>query len=107
MKKIFITIFTLVSTVVMSTAQTSNFCGTTEFASIAARLKANKALLAKNPVQEREVKWVPMKFHIISKSDGTGAVQEHRVLDMLCGLNEFFAPLDIQFYIKDGFNYFS
>ncbi|GAB1397655.1 hypothetical protein MASR1M65_24350 [Saprospiraceae bacterium] len=48
-----------------------------------------------------------MKFHIISKSDGTGTVQEHRVLDMLCGLNEFFAPLDIQFYIKDGFNYFS
>lgn len=107
MKKISVLIVLLTVVVSMTNAQKSAFCGTTEFGAIAERLKANQAYLKKNPVSEREVKWVPVKFHIIAKSDGTGAVQEHKVLDMLCGMNEFYAPLDIQFYIKDGFNYFS
>lgn|GEM_PF-1157007 len=52
------------------------------------------------------VNFVPVYFHLIAKSDGTGRVAEYRVLDMLCGWNKFYANngLTLQFYFK-GFNY--
>lgn len=86
-------------------AQKGNFCGTTELDAIKERLISNKEYLKTHSVGERAIIWVPVKFHIIGKTDGTGAVREDQVLDMLCGMNEVYAPIDIQFYIKDGFNY--
>ncbi len=52
------------------------------------------------------INYVPVYFHLVSKSDGTGRVAEFRVLDMLCGWNKYYADngLSLQFYIK-GFNY--
>ncbi|MBL7831904.1 MAG: zinc-dependent metalloprotease [Saprospiraceae bacterium] len=107
MRKISLFVVLLLTSYASLTAQKQNFCGTTEFGALTERLKMNKELFKQNPVGERAIKWVPVKFHLISKSDGTGAVREDQVLDMLCGMNEFYAPLDIQFYIKDGFSYFS
>lgn len=107
MRKLSSFITLLFLTAVSMNAQSGHFCGTTETGALTERLIKNKEYLKQNPVSERAIKWVPVKFHLIAKSDGTGAVKENQVLDMLCGMNEFYAPLDIQFYIKDGFSYFS
>lgn len=88
-------------------AQTSSICGTKPTAQSIQRLQENKKYAEANPIEERAITYVPIKFHLIATDAGTGTVKESAVFDMLCGINEFYAPLDIQFYIKDGFNYFS
>ena len=56
--------------------------------------------------QSREVVYIPVKFHLSARSDGSGRVSEGKVLDQLCELNEDYAPYEMQFYIADGtFNY--
>lgn len=68
------------------------------------RLLKNKER-AIGQVSSRAVTYVPIKFHLVAKSDGLGRVSEKRVLEQLCALNADFAPLDIVFYIKAGFSY--
>jgi len=81
-------------------------CGTTgaELAGIRARLLANKAVVAEGFVQPRSTQYVPVKFHLVSKNDGTGGVNLSNVLDQMCALNNDFRSFGIQFYIKDYFN---
>ncbi len=86
-------------------AQVSQFCGTTETSIIFERLLENKKLLATHPITERATRYIPIKFHIIGDNNGNGAVLEEDVLSFLCKLNDFYAPFNIQFFIKDGFNY--
>ncbi len=70
------------------------------------RLLKNKQALIDNPISPREIRYVPVKFHVVSKTDGTGGVPEAQIFDMLCAANSDFADIEIQFYIKDGeFNY--
>ncbi|HMG16142.1 MAG TPA: hypothetical protein VK590_11880, partial [Saprospiraceae bacterium] len=98
------------STIIFCTsilAQKGNFCGTTETGAITKRLIENKKYLAAHPGFERAITYVPIKFHIISTDAGTGGVKESAILDMLCCLNEFYAPMDIQFFAKGGYNYFN
>lgn len=72
---------------------------------ITERLLENKARYLENPVQFRDFVYVPVKFHLVAKSDGTGRVSEARVFDQICALNEDFMNVGIQFYIYEGFNY--
>ena len=59
-----------------------------------------------NPITFRSTQYIPIKFHIISKTDGTSGVKEARLLDQLAALNDDFADFDVQFYLKDcSFNY--
>lgn len=54
----------------------------------------------------RSTQYFPIKFHIITETDGTKGIRESRVLDQLTKLNEDFADLNIQFYLEGGaFNY--
>ncbi|HRD81234.1 MAG TPA: T9SS type A sorting domain-containing protein [Saprospiraceae bacterium] len=64
------------------------------------RLLRNKQLLAEDPVQFRDVIYVPVRFHLVANSSGTGRVVFGRVLEQLCKLNEDYADFDMQFYIK-------
>ena len=59
-------------------------------------------------VMPRAVSYIPVYFHLVSKTDGTGHVAEAKVLDMLCGWNAIYANngLEMQFYLK-GFTYIS
>lgn len=69
-------------------------------------LKANKAAIKAGFVQLRnDIVYVPVKFHIVTKDDGTRGVSEENILDMVCATNEDFLDQNIQFYIKDEFNY--
>ncbi len=47
------------------------------------------------------VTYVPVRYHLVAKSDGTGRPSERLALQSLCILNESYAELDIQFYLKE------
>lgn len=110
MKKTFI-IFGMVCLLSISAlsmqAQTGS-CGTTGDLQEAfiPNLRKNLRVAETNPVQFRSTQYLPIKFHIITETDGSNGVKAARVLDQLAALNEDFADLDIQFYLKDcSFNY--
>jgi Secretion system C-terminal sorting domain len=46
--------------------------------------------------------YVPVCFHLVARTDGTGRVSESKVLDMLAGWNQLYTEnnIDIQFYFK-------
>lgn len=72
------------------------------------QLRATKDLFYKEPFLEfrNEVQYVPVVFHIVRRTDGTGGASESDILDQLCDLNNDFAEMNLQFYLKDGtFNY--
>lgn len=71
---------------------------------ITERLLENKAALEAGLIIERDVTYVPVKFHLVGQANQAGRISPTKVLDQLCALNEDFAATDIQFYIKDGFN---
>src|SRR5690606_35780666 len=47
---------------------------------------------------------VPLKLHLVRRTDGTGGPELADILGMLCRLNESFLDQDIQFFIKGGIN---
>jgi hypothetical protein len=88
-------------------SQSPGVCGTEVTSESITTIKELKKWIAEGNLSARgnTVTYVPVKFHIIQKADGTLGVSEARVLDVLCHLNESFADQDIQFYIYNGFNY--
>ncbi len=50
----------------------------------------------------RAVAYVPVWFHLVGKTDGTGRVSMLKVLDMLCEWNRIYSKngVELQFYIK-------
>lgn len=53
-------------------------------------------------VHERGVvTYVPVRFFLVAKSDGTGRASERLALQALCVLNEAYLDIDIQFYLKE------
>lgn len=87
--------------------QATHWCGTSvqDQHILLQRQSQNKAAMHEHPVAFREIQYIPIKFHLIAESDGSNMVPKQRVLRQLCLLNEDFADLNLQFYIKDGFNY--
>ena len=82
-------------------------CGTGYSPEMMQRLLANKKAIADSPATFRngDITYVPIKFHLIGKGDGSSRISEGLVLDMLCHINEEYADQDIQFYVFNGFNY--
>ncbi|WP_367389217.1 T9SS type A sorting domain-containing protein [Lewinella sp. LCG006] len=66
------------------------------------RLLHNLRAAAEGTVTARDVSFVPIRFHVGAKNDGTGRISVNKVLDQLCELNEDFAPYDIQFFLAGG-----
>lgn len=53
-------------------------------------------------VQERgAVTYVPVRFFMVAKNNGTGRGAEKQALIALCNLNESYADQEIQFYLKE------
>lgn len=88
-------------------SQSPGVCGTVEPEEFMDNIKALKEWIAEGNLSTRgnTLTYVPVKFHIISKADGTKGISEVQVLDALCHLNESFMDQDIQFYIYNGFKY--
>ncbi len=58
-----------------------------------------------NLTTTRAISYIPVWFHLVSKTDGTGRTTEANVAEMVCEWNKIYTAngLDLQFYIK-GFN---
>lgn len=93
----------------MGTAQSIGSCGltTTDSELIKQRLIQNKAFLKGHPEMARSrnaITYIPIKFHLAGKDDGSDRIGYTRVMDQLCLMNELFAEYEMQFYIYEGFN---
>ena len=68
----------------------------------------NKNKANMNLPQRDDKLYVPVKFHVVSKSDGTGGVSPVAVFDQFERLRVDFAPNDMVLYLADNsFNYLS
>lgn len=58
-----------------------------------------------NVTASRAVSYIPVWFHMVAKSDGTGRTTQANVAEMLCAWNKIYEDngLEMQFYIK-GFS---
>ena len=44
---------------------------------------------------------IPVQFHLVGKNDGTGRIPTHRAYEIVCALNNFFAPVDMYFFMPN------
>ena len=88
-------------------SQTHEVCGFSSDKEFRQNIKEMKKWVADGNLSTRgnTITYVPVKFHIITKTDGSKGVSEQVVLDALCHLNEEYADQDIQFFIYGGFKY--
>jgi type IX secretion system substrate protein len=107
MKKILLATFTFL--IGLGTIQAQHTCGTSlqDQYDLRERLIQNRENAAHQGEagQRNTTYYVPIKFHLVGKVDGSQVPNQGLALDMLCTLNEEYAEMDIQFYIKMPFNY--
>ncbi|MEO7926257.1 MAG: T9SS type A sorting domain-containing protein [Saprospiraceae bacterium] len=86
----------------MTTIASAQFCGTPQQI-----LLDRVDELKKSPAfgERSAQKYIPVTFHLVANSAGTGRVQEEAVLLQLANLNQQYADQQAVFYI-DHFNYF-
>lgn len=105
MKKLLFALAAMATFTTNSIAQNmSEMCGTTDWHLIDARLVENvRAADAGIYNSERAMaKYVPIKFHLIAKKDGTGRLAEAKVFENLCQLNKDYQDQNFIFYMADG-----
>ncbi len=92
-----------------SQATPRGICGNMPSDAAMEKLMASKALYEKlDIIQIEGIKYIPIKFHLIAKTDGTGRVKEYNLLKQLCVLNEDYSNTEFQFYLKDAsFSYYN
>ena len=49
--------------------------------------------------------YIPVKFHLVGRTDSSLVINEKATLDILCGLNTKFGDQDIQYYLDYPYNY--
>lgn len=64
------------------------------------RTRKNIELLRISPLQQRDVIYLPITFHVVNREDGVDTLKTQEILAQLCQINNIYSP-DIQFYIKN------
>ncbi|HMX40450.1 MAG TPA: hypothetical protein PKD78_08985, partial [Saprospiraceae bacterium] len=65
------------------------------------RLEDNRAAYEQGQaVADRAIMYVPIHYHLVAGTDGTGRAKESQALDNLCRLNDAYADQDIRFYLS-------
>jgi hypothetical protein len=111
MKNLLFLLFSLVS---ISTFAQHRNCGTIQDAASYELLQQRawevSQLVHNAPEQaelrDDEITWLPVKYHLISRTNQVTYARVNDILGLHCRLNEEYADQEIQFYINDGFNYF-
>ncbi|MEN0004844.1 MAG: zinc-dependent metalloprotease [Bacteroidota bacterium] len=103
-KRILLSFFLALAFTFIGQAQHHFACGTVghEAKAVSDRLLRNRAAFRSGFIRSRSTIYLPIKFHIIARTNGTGGVEEDRVYDQLCEINKDFEDTGIQFYISDG-----
>lgn len=109
MNKLFFTLLCslLCSTQVFVFAQTApqaEGCGTIMPAETLEWIEAHQ-FYRNTPNNDRDIKYVPIQFHIVGTSQGTGYFPADDVFRLLCQLNEKYIPVGMFFYLESGFSY--
>jgi len=86
----------------IATIAPAQFCSTPQ-EPLLERTDANKKAMI--PVQRGVQKYIPVTFHLVASTAGTGRVSEEAVLQQVASLNASYADQEAVFYI-DRFNYF-
>ncbi len=86
-------------------AQGHTQCGTFTTPSEIDRLKRNIQASKSINVANRDVTWVPLQWHLIARTNGTGRIKEEQIFESMCRLNLEFEPMNMQFFIHEEFNY--
>lgn len=113
MKNLLLAVLTVASFSLFAQTNPALKCGTvhdTETLRLMNERAAQTREFMKNYTAETrddEITYVPIKYHLISRTTSDTSVDDQDVYDMHCFLNQEYAALDIQFYINDGFNRFS
>jgi Secretion system C-terminal sorting domain len=105
MKKVLLAIAAVASLTTSSYAQKmSEICGTTDWHLIDQRLIENRRAMEAGVGNENRSmsKFIPIKFHLIAKNDGSGRLSEAKVFENLCQLNKDYQDQNIIFYMADG-----
>lgn len=105
----FVLVLSLISAGIWAqTHDHQGFCGMSraDLDAITPQLQANIADFKDNPqlLRSGAITRVPLKLHLVRRTDGTGGPELADILGMLCRLNESFLDQDIQFFIKGGIN---
>jgi Secretion system C-terminal sorting domain len=102
MNKFLTIILLFISFVTTMSAQSTGCCGMTreDLDIIGQRLLENRA--HPSGVQDRAIKYVPVRMILVADSDGSGRIRERKVLEMLCALNQKYESVGFRFYIENG-----
>ncbi len=84
--------------------QVRGVCGMTTADQLAMRVQFEKATRIQSVTGRSNTVYLPVTFHLVANSDGSGRISENAVLDQLCAMNGDYEDQDIQFYLKQ-FNY--
>ncbi len=70
------------------------------------RVDANRKYAEEHQVEMRgiDTRYIPIKFHLVGRTDGTGRLRFSSLLDNLCRFNRDFSKLDMIGYINEGVN---
>ena len=82
------------------------YCGTVDDGSMRKRLEQNKKAI-RTSLESRDDEWlfIPIEFHIVTKSDGSGGIDENQILDELAHMNKNYGVFKMKFYLASDFNY--
>jgi hypothetical protein len=109
MKKFLTALFASFMLFSFSTMIAQNVCGTSSQTQYDGRERLFQNRIDATNQQtanQRDVTvYVPIKFHIVTKTDGTGGVSEIQLLSLLCQINSKFEDQDMVFYINYPFSY--
>lgn len=75
-------------------------CGTRLTAEDAVQRLINEASGMYDPPLARSTMFVPMTFHIVRQSDGTGGIPHSQLCQGLTDLNTAYAPIGVHFYLQ-------
>lgn len=105
MKQLFLMLMACCALSFAANAQNmSELCGTNDWKTLSERLIENRRFMEAGHynIDRSIVKYVPIKFHLIARKDGTNRLSEARVFENLCQLNKDYADQNMVFYIADG-----
>ncbi len=84
--------------------QPVGMCGTSieDQAIIKQRMMENRAYYeSHNLPRTGAKKYIPVRYHLYAKADGTGRLAPRACFENLCAINKLYADQEIEFYIKD------
>lgn len=100
-------IITLLAVFAFGQIGSAQWCGTDQSPESIARLLENKNIYYTTESKERSQVdiYVPIKFHLVADQNGEGRIEEYKVFNELCNLNDAYNKHGIYFFKQGGFNY--